>query len=189
MPISPYDPAYGAIPVPEAGVFEEPTIRVCINPEWAAYIDGAMSRLLRHTVWLGTPEEQEAAVQQVRQFLAALQERIPCGEIMTAPIVTEIDITPESVFPLLLKSAIEGETIDEVLLTVDSAWDAGVISVGDDADHDRLLPAAYGVLDTERQIQASPQYRYSAGTDVNIYLIGAPTTGSARVTLYSYQEA
>lgn len=108
---------------------------------------------------------------------------------MNALITTEIDITPATPFPLLLKSVAAGETVDEVLLTVDSAWDAGTLSVGDAGDHEKLLPVSYNNLAETGQYQLSPQYKYTAATDVYIYLTGAPTTGSARVTLYSYLEA
>lgn len=108
---------------------------------------------------------------------------------MRALILTEIDITPATAFPLLLKSVAAGETIDEVLLTVDSAWDAGTLSVGDAGDHEKLLPASYNSLALVDQFQVSPQYKYTSADDVLIYLTGAPTTGSARITLYSYLEA
>ena len=189
MPLSPYDPAYGAIPVPDVGIFDEPEISVCINPKWAAYIDGAVSRLLRRSVWLGDEDAQTFATGEIRKFLAALQERIPCEPTMRALVPTEIDISPATVFPLLLKSVAAGETIDELLVTVDEVWDAGTLTIGDAGDPERLMTAAYNSLALAEQFQVSPQYKYVSPADVYIYLSGAPTTGSARITLYSYLEA
>ena len=190
-PLSRYDVRYGAVVPPTAGIFDAPTVQLCMNVEWVAFVDGVLGKLMRRGVWLGTPETPAWAVGEVQKLLIQLLQRNPCGEgeDMRPLIPTEIAITPATSFPLLLKSVAAGETIDEVLLTVDSAWDAGTLSVGDAGDHEKLLPASYNSLALVDQFQVSPQYKYTAPTDVYIYLTGAPTAGSARLTLYTYLEA
>jgi hypothetical protein len=190
-PLSPYDPLYGAVRPPETGIFDAPTVQLCMNVEWVAFVDGVLGKLLRRGVWLGDPETQAWAVGEVQKLLIQLMQRNPCGEgeAMKPLIPTEIIITPASTFPLLLKTMAAGETVDELLLTVDEAWDAGTLSVGDAGDHEKLLSASYNSLALVDQFQVSPQYKYTAPTDVFIYLTGAPTTGVARITLYSYEES
>lgn len=109
--------------------------------------------------------------------------------LMSQQTVTEIAINPATTYPALLKTLRAGETIDEVLLTVDEAFDTGTLSIGDESDHERFMSAGLNSLTASGQFQSSPQTKVEAETEVYIYLTGTPVTGSGRVTLYTYQEA
>jgi hypothetical protein len=75
----PYDPRYSAIAPPTAGIFDEPQMSICFNVEWAAHIDGVLSRLLWTDAWAGEPETQQWAVNQVTALLVSMIARTPCG--------------------------------------------------------------------------------------------------------------
>lgn len=79
-PLSPYDPRYGAVVPPTAGVFDAPTVQLCMNVEWAAFVDGVLGKLLRRGVWLGDEATQAFAVGEVQKLLISLMQRNPCGE-------------------------------------------------------------------------------------------------------------
>jgi hypothetical protein len=141
------------------------------------------AELLNPFVW--HPDERTDALQlmdDLKTFIAVLADTMK-----QAQTVTEKDITPTTIFPLLLRTVATNETVDELLLTVDVAFDAGSLSVGDDDNPERFMSATTGALDEVGQIQLSPQHRYEAATDVKIYLTGTPTVGAARVTLYTYE--
>lgn len=73
----PIDPRYSPVPIPTAGVFDSPTVVLCINAEWASHLDGLLGRLLHPNAWIGTEEEKEAAIQEVGKLLIAL---LPVGD-------------------------------------------------------------------------------------------------------------
>lgn len=132
---------------------------------------------------LGFPDsynpESDQAAEYGSEIVASLTQIYP---------PTEIDIKPATIFPVLLKSMLAGENVDEVLVIVDSAFDAGSLTIGDAGDNARLMSAGSNSLFNAGQYQVSPEYIYPADTDVLVYLTGAPTTGSARIVLYSYRE-
>ena len=134
--------------------------------------------------WTGTQPQQDAATQQVEALLYALAGNPPPEE---GVIVSEKDFAFDDASPKLVREVQPDETADEILLTIVTAFDAGSLSVGDASDPARLMLiddlTGYSAGD---QIQLSPQYRYPAVTDANIYLTGTPTAGLARITLYSY---
>lgn len=131
---------------------------------------------------LGFPDsynpESDQAAEYGSEIIASLTQIYPPAEIV---------ITPATTFPVLLKAMLAGENVDEVLVVVDTAFDAGILTIGDAGDVDRLMPATSNNLLSAGQYQVSPEYIYPADTDVLVYLTGSPTTGSARIVLYSYR--
>lgn len=140
------------------------------------------AELMRDAVWTEVDRDDALAyMDDLKTFILELED------LMTSLMPTEVIITPATAFPVLLKSVAAGETCDEILVTVDSAWDAGSLTIGDATAPERLMPSgATNLAITGLQSQRSPQYQYPAATDIFIYLTGSPTTGSARVTLYTY---
>jgi len=147
-------------------------------------ISAVQADLDRADVWdSGSVVVALGYVQELLAFLCELEDILNTGLI-----TTEVEIAFDSTFPVLLKSVKPGETIDECLITVDTAFDTGSLSIGDAVDNECLFPAAYNsLLTADEQYQVSPQYRYPADADVFVYLTGTPVSGIARVTLYTYQ--
>jgi hypothetical protein len=151
---------------------------------WLPFLTGALVPYTQPDVWLGSPDDQFDAAQEVEKLLNALAGAAVPEE---GVIVSELDLTPVLAFPALVRTVVALETADEVLLTLDAVFDAGSLTIGDDSDPARLMPAVdLTALNPGDQIQLSPQYRYPAGTEVKVYLTGSPTTGAARITLYSF---
>lgn len=144
---------------------------------------GRLAPLTDPAEWQGSDDDAYAASQQVELLLAALSQ-----ESTMRPVeVTEIPLTAADTFPLALRSCLEGETADEVLLTIDEVFDAGSLTVGDDSDPASLVGSIdLAQLVAGEQWQLSPQFRFLADTDVKAFLTGSPTTGAARLTLYTY---
>lgn len=64
---------------PLVGIFDEPGIPICLNSEWASFVDGALAPLLARKYWQGTETEIDAAVEQIEILLAALGEIGACN--------------------------------------------------------------------------------------------------------------
>lgn len=153
-----------------------------------AAVSGALYDLTQEKNWeqFGaiTPAEMAAAMSVMYEaFMASsCEDDVP----------TQITITPATVFPVLLKSVVAGETADELLVIVDEAFDADlVLSVGDSGDNARLMTIQQNNLQVVGgQYQVSPEYQYPGAADIYVYLTGGtPTVGSARIRLYSFVEA
>lgn len=65
-------------PVPSAGIFDSPTVVVCINSEWVSHIDGAIQKLLNQAYWDGDDDQTYAATQEVQKLLVALAQIGTC---------------------------------------------------------------------------------------------------------------
>lgn len=76
------DPRKLPVSIPEAGIFDEPNIKICLNTDWASHVDGVLGRLLEPDAWIGTDEEIEAAIQEVMKLQAILN---PIGECEVLP--------------------------------------------------------------------------------------------------------
>lgn len=87
--IHPYDVRLDPLPIPEAGIFDAPQVKICINAKWAGHIDGLLDRLLYEDAWVGSDEEISGAFQQIRQLLVALCQT---SEVCDVPILTNIRI-------------------------------------------------------------------------------------------------
>lgn len=66
------------MPVPGVGVFDTPTVVLCINSKWAGYLDGLLGQLATPEAWTGTDSEIEQAVQDVGKLMIALAEIGDC---------------------------------------------------------------------------------------------------------------
>lgn len=67
-----------AAPRPSAGVFDSPGVQLCLNTEWASYLDGLLEGLLCPSHWQGTETEVEAAIEQVHLLMAKLADVQEC---------------------------------------------------------------------------------------------------------------
>ncbi len=72
-------------PVPSAGVFDAPGIRLCLNTQWASHLDGLLGQLLNRCLWAGSETDVDAALQEVNKLLVKLAE---VGDCESEPIVT-----------------------------------------------------------------------------------------------------
>lgn len=79
LQLFPYDTRYRPIAPPTAGIFDEPTIGVCINVQWAAHLDGVLERLLWPDAWAGSEGLKIWAVGEVTKLIVSLIQRNPCG--------------------------------------------------------------------------------------------------------------
>jgi len=69
--VYPYDTRLEPLPPPSEGVFDYPTIALCINVNWASHVLGLLDRLAWEDAWTGTEEQIEAAIQEVYTLMAA----------------------------------------------------------------------------------------------------------------------
>lgn len=75
----PYDPRFRSIAPPSVGIFDEPTMSICFNVQWAGHIDGVLSRLLWTDAWAGEQATKEWAVSEITKLLVSMIARTPCG--------------------------------------------------------------------------------------------------------------
>ena len=68
-----YDPRYFGAPVPSSGVFDQPTVQICLNKKWASHIGGILDRLVHDDAWIGTAEEKRFAIEETWRLIAAIQ--------------------------------------------------------------------------------------------------------------------
>jgi len=70
-----YDPR-GIHPhdIPTPGVFDEPTVKTCINEKWLSHLTGMMERMLYEDAWSGTEQEVYDAIESVRKIIAAFDD-------------------------------------------------------------------------------------------------------------------
>lgn len=72
-----YDPRPEPTPIPEAAWNSTPLLCLSVNEEWASHIIGLLEVLDQSDTWVGTPEEIEAARENVRNIVAAIMTT--CG--------------------------------------------------------------------------------------------------------------
>jgi hypothetical protein len=73
------DPRKLPAPIPDAGIFDSPTVRICVNSKWVSHIDGLLGRLLEPDAWIGTETEVEGAIQEVLKLHAVLDYIASCS--------------------------------------------------------------------------------------------------------------
>lgn len=69
-----YVPRPDPLPIPVPNIFDAPTMCIKINEFWASHLIGALDVLDQVDSWQGSPEEVEAARQQVRELIVKLGE-------------------------------------------------------------------------------------------------------------------
>lgn len=77
--ITPWDTRFRPLPVPTEGIFDAPTMSICVNVKWGAHLDGLLSRLLWLDAWQGDRNTQLRGVSEIVKLMAALVQRNPCG--------------------------------------------------------------------------------------------------------------
>lgn len=78
----------GIPPTPD--IFDAPGATICINSEWASFIEAQSGRLLSRSLWEGTDSEVDRAIDQIEQFLTRLADvgacaLTPIGAMMMYP--------------------------------------------------------------------------------------------------------
>jgi hypothetical protein len=58
--------------IPAKGIFDAPSVNICINSEWAGHVSGMIERLTYEDAWLGTDDEIFAAIQQILKLLGEM---------------------------------------------------------------------------------------------------------------------
>lgn len=73
---------FDKIPAPEVGIFDAPSVWVCVNTEWWSYLLERIKVLTRLDAWLGDETEQTRAAQEVEKLLA-MANCEDCSEFIT----------------------------------------------------------------------------------------------------------
>lgn len=76
--ITPFDVRLSPSPAPSAGIFDEPTVPLCINREWAAHVQGVIGRLTRYDAWTGDFDEQYRATQEILKLIVTFGAGMFC---------------------------------------------------------------------------------------------------------------
>lgn len=66
------------LPIPAEGIFDSPTVVLCINATWVSVLDGLIGQLLNPALWDGDETETDAAIQEVHKLLIALSNTGDC---------------------------------------------------------------------------------------------------------------
>lgn len=75
---SPFDPRYTPIPVPGVGVFDSPSVRVCLNVRWRSHVAGLLGRLTYRDAWEGSEAEIDEAIEQTERLIAGMAIENQC---------------------------------------------------------------------------------------------------------------
>lgn len=73
------EPFESPLTIPSAGVFDSPTVQLCINQQWASVLDGLVGQLLRPEIWDGSGQPVDDVIQQVHLLLIALGTNGECS--------------------------------------------------------------------------------------------------------------
>lgn len=84
--LHPYDVRFSPMPVPVEGVFDTPTVRICVNSAWVSHVDGVLERLLYTDAWKGSDADIERAVGEIQRLLAALSNIGDCESMAITAI-------------------------------------------------------------------------------------------------------
>ena len=71
-PVGKFDPRSVKLPVPVAGIFDEPFHCVPINVDWRGYLVGVIERLAWGDVWDGDEDAQYSAVQEIYKLVSKM---------------------------------------------------------------------------------------------------------------------
>lgn len=73
---------FDKMPAPQVGIFDSPTVYVCVNTEWWSFILERVRVLVRPDAWLGDDAEKIRASQEIENFLA-MANCENCSEFVT----------------------------------------------------------------------------------------------------------
>lgn len=85
-----YDPRNSKLPRPTAGIFDYPSVTVCINRDWIPFITGVLERLVWEDVWDGDANDVETAMQEITKLMM-LFEAGCCGGLPTGAMTRITD--------------------------------------------------------------------------------------------------
>ena len=75
-----YSPRLKKLPAPQAGIFDYPSVSLCLNEKWGAFIHGLLSVLESGQYWIGDQTEIERIEQEIYKLGVALGGiGNPCG--------------------------------------------------------------------------------------------------------------
>jgi len=72
------EPYERPLTIPSAGVFDSPTVQLCVNAQWASILDGLVGQLLTPAIWDGSGQAVDDVIQQVHLLLVALGSNGEC---------------------------------------------------------------------------------------------------------------
>lgn len=107
--LTPYDVRHVPQVPPSEGIFDCPTVPLCVNEHWLSHVDGLLERFLYTDAWVGTPDEIDRAMGEVRKLLAAFRRdnMSCCCDQPITPIRRRVD--PDDGYTLQI-SYDDGET-------------------------------------------------------------------------------
>lgn len=93
--------------------------------------------------------------------------------------------------PFALRTVGSGEVVREVRISVETVFDGGMeLSVGNAGFSERLMAVAQNDPETIGMYTTSPEYNYTGGGTVNLYLSSSGATqGSGRIVLTTYSTS
>lgn len=75
-----YDPLPAPVPVPPAGVFDAPAVKLCLNKGWVNVVAAVLERLAWEDAWEGDYADVDRAIQNANELYAALFLNGECDE-------------------------------------------------------------------------------------------------------------
>lgn len=113
----------GTPPTPD--IFDAPGISVCINAEWASFIDARVAQLLDRDLWQGTDLEIDRAVDQVNLFLAKLGDVGACALTPIGATMMWITSTPPDGWLILDGAALLADDYPELFDLIGYTYGGG----------------------------------------------------------------
>lgn len=75
-----YDPIGRPHDIPPVGIFDEPTVNICVNSQWMSSLAAGIERFIYTDAWNGTDDEKAAAINQVLSLLGRIGDPGRIGE-------------------------------------------------------------------------------------------------------------
>jgi len=101
------------------------------------------------------------------------------------PLHFEKEILPgDFTAPLDIEEAVPGFVISRVVLEVVTAFDAGQITVGDDAAQGRLMTAEQNDIQNAGVYIVETHVEYATQEMLRVYFVGNPTVGESVLRIY-----
>ena len=113
----------GVPPTPD--IFDAPGVSVCINAEWASFIDARVAQLLDRKLWQGTDTEIDRAIDQVNLFLAKLGDVGVCALTPIGATMMWITSTPPDGWLILDGAALLADDYPELFDLIGYTYGGG----------------------------------------------------------------
>jgi len=118
-----YDPHPSETPAPVAGVFDDPSITLCLNVDWVSWLDTVIARLAHFNAWTGDDDEKFRAVSEVNKLLAALVKG--CDVTPIGVIEMWLTATPPDKWLILNGQLVSRATYPELHALYGDTYDPG----------------------------------------------------------------